>query len=227
MAWGSGTGLWVGPSRRIVAPWAMAMSNGVRSNGGRSNAFKPNPSKPAVLLVDGYNIIGTCPRLQGLRDRQGLDEARRSLIELLVNYSASLAYETELVFDAQYLDVPGTREKVTDSLHLCFTDFGQTADTYIERACALFFREDLRRFEYRMIVATSDRAQWITAVGYGAEWMSSQKLLGEAIAQAEQTQRHRRDSDRQSKKRFLGNSLDRDVQSRLNRLKHDLLKRGI
>jgi uncharacterized protein len=43
-----------------------------------------SPSKPqAVLLVDGYNIIGNWPSLVQKRDRDCLEAARRDLSETL------------------------------------------------------------------------------------------------------------------------------------------------
>jgi uncharacterized protein len=181
--------------------------------------------KPAVLLIDGYNIIGYCPRLQMLRDRDSLAVARDQLIESMANYSAFYDYDTELIFDAHYQDRPSNREVITRNLTLCYTQFGQSADSYIERSCALFFREDLRRFEKRMIVATSDRAQWLTAVGYGAEWMSADKLLVEARQAEAQAKKHRSIRNKSSG-RFLANSLDSTVQQKLAKLRGDLFREG-
>ena len=183
------------------------------------------PSKPAVMLVDGYNVIGAHPKFQDLRDNEGLEEARRALIELLANYSAYQNYETDIVFDAHYQERPGSRNPVTQHLAVAYTHFNQTADSYIERSCALFFREDIRRFEKRMIVATSDRAQWMTAVGYGAEWMSAPTLIQAALTCGSKAKKHR-NRTKQSKKRFLSSGLDQSVQSKLARMREDLLNRG-
>lgn len=191
----------------------------------KSHRVRPQLTKPAFLLVDGYNIIGAHPPLERLRDREGLEESRRALVELLANFSAYQNYQTKVVFDAHYADVPGSAAVVTELLQICYTDFGQTADSYIERACALFFREDIRRFDYRLIVATSDRAQWLTAVGYGAEWMSAQKLCREAIATTHQTKSHR-PIQPSSSKRFLAQHLDTKVQDKLHQLRQDLFQDG-
>ena len=177
------------------------------------------------MLIDGYNVIGAHPPFQMMRDREGLEEARRALIELLSNYTAYHRYESTIVFDAHYQDQPGRVWPVTDRLSVGYTQSNQTADSYIERACAIFFREDLRRFSKRMIVATSDRAQWLTAVGYGAEWMSSPQLIREALACMKQVKR-RQPNVKQSKKRFLASGLDAEVQSKLARLREDLLNNG-
>lgn len=180
----------------------------------------PAAKPQAILFVDGYNVIGAWSRLQWLRDSEGLEAARRELIESLVGYSAYQGFDTRIVFDAQYQDLPGSRETVTQNLCICYTDYRQTADTYIEKSCALF-RQDLRKFEQRLIVATSDRAQQLTVVGYGAEWMSAQQLRQE-VELSEQRVRRRQQPKRQSSKRFLSSGLDPAAQQRLYRMRMGL-----
>jgi uncharacterized protein len=177
----------------------------------------PRPSPQAVLLVDGYNMVGHWHELKQVRDQEGLEAARRRLIEALVNYSAFQGFDTQVVFDAQYRDTPMSREIVTQHLLVHYTDFGQTADTYIERSCA-DFRQDIRKFQQRLIVATSDRAQQLTVVGYGAEWMSADKLAREVDFIARRVQ-----SQQKTKKpagRFLINSLDPQAQQLLTKLRY-------
>jgi uncharacterized protein len=183
----------------------------------------PSP-KPTLLFVDGYNVIGAHPTLQDIRDGHGLEEARRQLIELVVNYSAIANYETEIVFDAYNQASQVSREPLTERVCSVYTDFQQTADSYIEWACAQFFRHDLRRFDQSLVVATSDRAQWLTAVGYGAEWMSSLKLVNLALGTAQKTRQLRH--AKKTTQRFLASGLDDEVQQRLARLRQALLDQG-
>lgn len=180
----------------------------------------PPPSQ-AVLLVDGYNIIGAWQSLQKRLGCDGLEAARRELVESLINYSAFQSFDTQVVFDAQYRDrrgdsrslTYGDRTVETENLSIYYTDFGQTADTYIEKACSLF-RNDLRKFQQRLIVATSDRAQQLTVVGYGAEWMSAQQLAFEVDSTLRRVNRRQR-SVKKSSSRFLASSLDPAAQQRL------------
>lgn len=160
----------------------------------------------AVLLVDGYNIIGAWSSLQKTRDRDGLEASRQELIEALVNYSASEDLETRIIFDAHYQDGQSKGEAITPNLSIYYTNFGQTADTYIEKLCASL-RDEVNGVRYRAIVATSDRAQQLTVVGYGAEWMSAQKLLFAVEATTCRRRRQHR-TNKQSSSRFLVNSLD-------------------
>ena len=45
------------------------------------------PTHSALLLVDGYNIIGSWTSLKLTRDRDGLETARQELVERLLNYT--------------------------------------------------------------------------------------------------------------------------------------------
>jgi hypothetical protein len=172
------------------------------------------PSSPqAFLLVDGYNVIGIWSDLKKTRDRHGLEAARQELVEALINYSAFQDYQTQVVFDAHFQNTPSSSEALTNHLSVCYTDFGQTADTYIEKFCAAF-RYNISYPKQRLIVATSDRAQQLTVVGYGAEWMSSLQLVSDVELMARRAKRRQR-PQKQSGSRFLFNSLDAQAQQRL------------
>ncbi len=170
------------------------------------------------MLVDGYNVVGTWHDLKQVRDRDGLEEARRLLIEALTNYSAYQDFDTRLVFDSQYQDTGNKRDVITSNLAVHYTDFGQTADTFIEKTCAAF-RNDLRKFHQRLIVATSDRAQQLTVVGYGAEWMSSEQLAVEVDNALIKVRTKKKPATKNSR-RFLANCLDPIAQKRLSELRY-------
>lgn len=171
---------------------------------------------PAVFLVDGYNIIGFWPSLKKTRDHLGLEAARWKLIQSLIDYSAFQGYKTQLVFDAQYRNCSGNCETVTQNLTVYYTDFGQTADTYIEKVCALSRHSG--PIPQRVIVATSDRAQQLTIMGYGAEWMSAQQLACE-VKSVNDIVHQKQKSTKKLPTRFLANSLDPLAKKRLERLR--------
>ncbi|OKH19210.1 NYN domain-containing protein [[Limnothrix rosea] IAM M-220] len=173
----------------------------------------------ALVLVDGYNVIGAWHELKETRDRHGLEMARDELIEVLVNYASHNTYKTKIVFDAQYQKTPSHEEDYTQLLSVCYTAFSETADTYIERTCANFRRT--YTIPNRIIVVTSDQAQRHTVVGYGAEWMSSLKLQTAVLAANRKSRYHHK--TRQSKRgRHLLNSLDPKTQQMLRQLRHGL-----
>lgn len=178
----------------------------------------PRSTPQAILLVDGYNVVGAWRELKELRDQRGLEEARHRLIETLMGYSSYQGFDTQIVFDAQYRDSPNNREVISPFVCVHYTDFGQTADTFIEKTCANF-RQDIRKFNQRLIVATSDRAQQLTVVGYGAEWMSAEKLALEVESITQRVQRKLKPAKKASG-RFLFKSLDPDAQKRLEQLRY-------
>ena len=177
----------------------------------------PLSSCQALLLVDGYNIIGAWSSLKQNRDRYGLEAAREELIESLINYAAMVTYQTKIVFDAHYQRTPSYSQNYTPLVSAHYTAFAETADTYIEKFCATFRRNQQEK-NSRLIVATSDRAQQLTVVGYGAEWLSAQRLAGE-IQIATNKMRRKKRPQKKSSGRFLFNSLDPIAQKRLQQLR--------
>lgn len=172
---------------------------------------------PALLLVDGYNMIGAWPDLTHLRDRHGLESARRQLVESLLGFTVARDYRTEVVFDAHYQPTQANREAITSYFSVYFTDYQQTADTYIELLCARW-RSEARQRHPQIIVATSDRSHQQTVRGYGANWMSAQQLQTEVSLAASQLNRRRSDRTK-STGRFLVNGLDPSAQQRLAELR--------
>lgn len=175
-------------------------------------------SPPPVLLVDGYNIIGSWNSLKKTRDRVGLEAARWNLMQLLIDYSAFQGYETRIIFDAQYQDCPSNSQIITQNLAIYYTDFGQTADTYIEKVCASLRSSIAQSVISRMIVATSDRAQQLMVQGYGAEWLSAQQLCHEVDATVCRV-RQKYKTRKQSNSRFLANSIDAKARQRLAQMR--------
>ncbi|MGF1460789.1 MAG: NYN domain-containing protein [Leptolyngbyaceae cyanobacterium] len=179
---------------------------------------------PPLLLVDGYNIIGAWPQLARLRDRESLALARNQLIEELTNYSAYQGFKTRIVFDAYGQRQPSLQEKVTDDVSIHFTDYGQTADTCIERWCAEL-RKDVQYFNLRLIVATSDQAHRHTVTGYGAEWMSAQRLARDLTDTVQQGRKRHRSKDKGTPSRRLSTVLKPGVHDQLRDLRQQLEQR--
>ncbi|MEL6442521.1 MAG: NYN domain-containing protein [Cyanobacteria bacterium J06621_8] len=177
------------------------------------------PQYQAVLLVDGYNIIGDWSDLKQSRDQHGLEAARYQLIESLINYTACVDYRTKIVFDAHYQDTPRSTEVHTKSLSVHYTAFAETADTFIEKYCATFSRKKYQQEATRLIVATSDRAQQLTVVGYGSEWLSAPMLAREVRQAIRQTKRRTKQQNKKKPaSRFLLNNLDPIAQQRLKQM---------
>ena len=176
------------------------------------------PPYQAFLLVDGYNIIGSWSDLKQSRDRHGLETARHSLIESLVNYAPMVDYRTQIVFDAHYQNTPSYSEEYTPLVSVHFTAFAETADTYIEKFCATFHRTEYPETNSRLIVATNDHAQKLTVTGYGAECISAQRLAGEVATISRKIKRKERPG-KKSAGRFLFHALDPVAQERFRQMR--------
>ncbi|NEQ45100.1 MAG: NYN domain-containing protein [Leptolyngbya sp. SIOISBB] len=184
--------------------------------------MKPSVPQP-LLFVDGYNIIGAWPQLSRLRDRETLAAARNQLVEELTNYSAYQGFKTRIVFDAYGQRQPTLQEPITPDVSIHYTDYGQTADTCIEKWCAEL-QKDIRYFNLRLIVATSDQAHRHTVTGYGAEWMSAQRLARDLEAAVQQGRKNHRGQMGKTPKR-LKTALKPAVHDRLRALRNQLEQR--
>lgn len=112
--------------------------------------------KKELLIIDGYNMIGSWPELVKLKDKDEMEDARDLLLHELANYQQYEGMDIRVVFDAQL--VPGI-QKTYKKYHLSvvFTKEGETADSYIER---MIGEENL--LITQVTVATSDLAeQWL------------------------------------------------------------------
>lgn len=112
--------------------------------------------KKQLLIVDGYNMIGSWPELVQLKNQNKLEDAREVLLQLLSNYAKYEGLEVIVVFDAQL--VPGIQQTYKKyHLTVVFTKEEETADSYIERIAG----EKNDRLT-QVTVATSDLAeQWL------------------------------------------------------------------
>lgn len=112
--------------------------------------------KEQLLIVDGYNMIGSWPELVRLKNKDLLEEAREKLLHELSNYAKYEDLKIMVVFDAQF--VPGLSKSYKKySLDVVFTEEGEIADSYIERVAG---QKNTRLVQ--VSVATSDMAeQWV------------------------------------------------------------------
>ena len=126
--------------------------------------------KKEILIVDGYNMIGTWPELVKLKNQDLIEEARDQLLQALSDYQNYEGNEVWCVFDAQF--VPGiTKEYSKYRVKVIFTAQGETADTYIEGVV-----KKLRNVLTEVYVATSDLAEQQLVFSKGAQRISAMEL---------------------------------------------------
>jgi uncharacterized protein len=180
-----------------------------------------------ILLVDGYNVIGAWKDLYPKEEsplehsnREELEVARNRLIEQLINFSSFEGYGTTVVFDAHNRDSPAVTEVLTPHLSVYYTEFKETADTYIEKFCA-GHKTDVR-LKTRILVATSDRAQQLTVGGYGAEWLSALQLVNNIESSSRRSREavYGKAKNKNKGSGRLFNSLDPAAQARLSAMLH-------
>lgn len=129
----------------------------------------PDLSKPAYLLVDGYNIIYAWDELKKIAE-DNLDAARNELINMMCNYQGYDGSVLILVFDAYKV-----KGKVRDiekylNIHIVYTKESETADSYIERVTHQLSKD------HRVRVATSDGPEQMIIFGSGAMRISADEF---------------------------------------------------
>ena len=126
------------------------------------------------LLVDGYNIIFAWPDLKE-QSRHSLEDARKSLQDILSNYRGFKPCELILVFDAyKVAGNPGSTEEY-HGIHIVYTKEAETADNYIEKT----IRRIARKEDSRVRVATSDALEQVIILGGGAQRCSAKEFRAE------------------------------------------------
>lgn len=121
-----------------------------------------------ILFVDGYNVIGAWAEMQ--KHPMNIGEARDRLADLLEDYAGYTEQDVILVFDGHLGERPTASVEERRMLTVIYTKHGQTADQYIERACA-------KTPSYREVrVATSDHLEQTLILGRGATRLSSREL---------------------------------------------------
>lgn len=126
--------------------------------------------KKQLLIVDGYNMIGSWPELVQLKKQDLLEDAREALLNRLSNYAKYEGLEIIVVFDAQL--VPGIQKDYRKyQLTVVFTKENETADSYIERVAG-----ELNTITTQVTVATSDMAEQWVVFSQGALRTSANEL---------------------------------------------------
>ena len=122
-----------------------------------------------ILLVDGYNMIGSWSELRELRDTN-FEEARNRLIELMAEYKAAMGNRVIIVFDAHLAQ--GTEQVyVQNTVEVIYTRKNETADERIEK-----LSNELKGRKIQIYVATSDMTEQNVVFGQGALRKSAREL---------------------------------------------------
>ncbi|MCR4876637.1 MAG: TetM/TetW/TetO/TetS family tetracycline resistance ribosomal protection protein [Clostridiales bacterium] len=132
------------------------------------------PPKTEYLLVDGYNIIFAWPDLQE-QARHSLEDARKSLIDILSNFHGFHPCELILVFDAYRVQGGTGAQEELQGIHIVYTREAETADNYIEKT----IRSIAKKKDSLIRVATSDGLEQVIILGGGAMRVSAREFRRE------------------------------------------------
>lgn len=120
-----------------------------------------------VIFVDAYNVINSWPNLKGF-EKLDSDIVRQKLIDIMENYSVFKDCRVFLVFDAHSSKKSGNRRiNISENLSVIFTNYGELADTYIERIVHKIGKKS------EIVVVTSDYLEQQTVFQRGASRISS------------------------------------------------------
>lgn len=114
-----------------------------------------------LLIVDGYNIIGSWDELSKLKETD-LGSSRAQLTAILSAYLPWCWDRIIVVFDGRRFDW-----EHIDGVEVVFTGERETADTMIERLAAGL------SMNHKVEVATSDIAEHRSVSNYGAKVLSA------------------------------------------------------
>lgn len=121
-----------------------------------------------LLFVDGYNIINFWDVLKD-RPMDELEESRRILVDILMEYKYYIKEGIVLVFDSY--NIKSDRQIfIENKLIIVYTKELETADNFIERAVEKYGRQKKIR------VATSDKLEQDIILGKGATRISAKGL---------------------------------------------------
>lgn len=134
-------------------------------------------SRRPLLIVDGYNVIGTDPAYAAVAERD-LESARAMLVRDAASFAAG-GWRCTVVFDgAGNPRSDGVPHKVA-GVTVVFSPHGRTADTIVE-ALAMRARE---RGE-AVTVVSSDAATQYAVMREGVSRMSSREFAGAMAEEA-------------------------------------------
>jgi len=125
-----------------------------------------------TIFVDGYNVINSWPNIKPIID-YSLDSARQKLIEIMQNYAEYTGDKVFVVFDAHMVKGSIEKKERMGNVIVVFTKYGETADSYIERAANNMGRK------VEICVVTSDLLEQQLVFQRGAVRKSSIEFYNE------------------------------------------------
>lgn len=129
----------------------------------------PPPGAPAFLIVDGHSVIFAWDDLREMHFKNQ-SRAREELCRRLRLLHDTGEERVVIVFDGKGPRASSSRENA-DDIQIIYSDSKRTADSVIERLTARYAAE------YKITVATADRAEQMTVATFGGFFINPDELL--------------------------------------------------
>ncbi|MBQ8994228.1 MAG: NYN domain-containing protein, partial [Oscillospiraceae bacterium] len=97
--------------------------------------------KQHYIIIDGYNLMFLLEE-KGIISSGSLDLSRKEMLNLLSNYSGFSGNHILVVFDAYHNDTSTDKRMIEDGIDIIYTEYGETADAYIERTANTLGKND-------------------------------------------------------------------------------------
>lgn len=125
-----------------------------------------------ILIVDGYNIINAWDKLKEVLQKEGLEESRKKLNQIMSEYANFTGQFVIVVYDAYRVKSNEDRIYSRKNMKIIYTKEKQTADSYIEK----FITEFGNKRYLEITVATDDSAERQIVIGKGGNRITSVQL---------------------------------------------------
>ena len=124
------------------------------------------------VIIDGYNLMFQMSE-KNMISSGSLDLSRSEMLSILSNYSGFSGVHVLVVFDAYQTSHSDNKRFSADNVDVIFTDYGETADAYIEKTANSLGKNDHVR------VISSDNLVRLGVFRSGIQRTSSQYFIDE------------------------------------------------
>ena len=168
-----------------------------------------------LLIIDGYNVLRSGSRYQGLTGPDYTDDAFNRAREKLINDTVNFAgreWSAIIVFDGARNEFSQGEVETIGGVRVMFSPAGQSADKVIEKLA-----RDARERSVEGLVVTSDGTIQNTVFGGGIDRMSANAFCWEIVAL--QSEGEHDAAPKVARKNTLADRLSPEMRARLEALR--------
>lgn len=177
-----------------------------------TNITEEESPKQKHIIIDGYNLMFLMAE-KGMVASGNLDLSRKEMLNILASYSGFSGAHILVVFDAYHNPVSNDKKSRDDGIDVIFTDYGETADAYIERTANILGKNDHVR------VISSDNLVRLGVFRSGIQRTSSAYFYEELVHSIQNMQKifdEHRNQEGQPMTSFISKEIMDEWQKNLN-----------